>query len=167
MMKIIGNIFGEVCKTLFPIPEELYFGNPKSSIAICTLSDIQLLKKISNSKLMKNIVLVGRLLSENKGIDSLVRYVNSNHNVKTIIICGEDVIGHKSGDSLLALHKNGINLNGRIINSSSPDPVLSVSKMEVKQFQKQIKIINKIGKTNLKEISELVKSNNRFFVSLD
>jgi len=157
MLNIIGNIFGEVCKTLFPIPEELYFGNANSSIAICTLSDIHLLKKISNSNLMKNIALVGRLLSENKGIDSIIRYVNSNHNVKIIIICGEDVFGHQSGDSLLALHKNGIDLNGRIINSSSPDPVLTVSQMEVKKFQNQVKIINKIGRSNLKEISKLVK----------
>jgi len=159
MLNIIGNIFGEVCKTLFPIPEELYFGNANSSIAICTLSDIHLLKKISNSNLMKNIALVGRLLSENKGIDSIIRYVNSNHNVKIIIICGEDVFGHQSGDSLLALHKNGIDLNGRIINSSSPDPVLTVSQMEVIKFQNQVKIINKIGRSNLKEISKLVKSN--------
>jgi len=158
MMKIIGNIFGEVCKTLFPIPEELYFGNPNSSIAICTLSDIHLLKKISNSNLMRNIVLVGRLLSENKGIDSIIRYVNSNYNVKIIIICGEDVFGHQAGDSLLALHKNGIDLNGKIINSSSPDPILTVSQIEVIKFQNQVKIINKIGTSNFKEISKLVKS---------
>ena len=158
MMKIIGNIFGEVCKSLFPITEELYFGNTNSSIAICTLSDIQLLKKIVNSNLMKDIALVGRLLSENKGIDTIVRYVNSNHNLKTIIICGDDVFGHNSGHSLLALHKNGINLNGRIINSSSPDPVLIVSQMEVTKFQNQVKIINKIGSSNLKEISKLVIS---------
>ena len=158
MMKIIGNIFGEVCKSLFPITEELYFGNTNSSIAICTLSDIQLLKKIANSNLMKDIALVGRLLSENKGIDTIVRYVNSNHNLKTIIICGDDVFGHNSGHSLLALHKNGINLNGRIINSSSPDPVLIVSQMEVTKFQNQVKIINKIGSSNLKEISKLVIS---------
>jgi tetrahydromethanopterin S-methyltransferase subunit A len=157
-MNYIGNIFGEVCKKLFPIPEELYFGNPTSSIAICTLSDINLLKKISNSTIMKNISLVGRLLSENKGIDSIIHYVNSNHNVKTIIICGQDTIGHKSGDSLLALHKNGIDHNGRIINSSSPDPILTVSQMEVIKFQNQVKIINKIGISNLKEISNVVES---------
>ena len=116
---------------------------------------------------MKNIALVGRLLSENKGIDSIIRYVNSNHNLKTIIVCGEDVFGHNSGHTLLALHKNGIDLNGRIINSSSPDPVLTVSQTEVTKFQNQIKIINKIGISNLKEISELLKSNNHFFAALD
>ncbi len=157
-MNIIGNIFGEVCKSLFPIPEELYFGNQQSSIAICTLSDIDLLKKISKSNLMKNISLVGRLLSENKGIDSIIHYVNSNENIKTIIICGEDVFGHNSGDSLLALHKNGIDQNGKIINSSSPDPVLTSSNTEVIKFQNQVKIINKIGISDIKEILKIVES---------
>ena len=108
---------------------------------------------------MENIFLVGRLLSENKGIDSLVSSVNSNPNVKTIIICGNDVLGHKSGESLLALHKNGIDNTQRIINSPSPDPILSVSKKDISKFQNQTKIINKIGTSNLKVISELVNSN--------
>ncbi len=158
MRSFIGNFFGEVCKTVFPISEELYFGNPKSSIAICTLSDINLLKNISKSKLMKNIALVGRLLSENKGIDFLIRTVNSNQNLKTIIMCGDDVFGHLPGHSLLALYRYGVDQNGRIINSLSPDPVLTVSSMDVIKFQNQVKIINKIGTTNLIEISEFVKS---------
>jgi tetrahydromethanopterin S-methyltransferase subunit A len=158
MMNVLGNIFGEVCKTIFPIPEEIYLGNPNSSIAICTLSDIRLLKKIANSNLMNEIVLVGRLLSENKGIDSIIRYVNSHHSVNTIIICGQDVFGHESGHSLLTLHKNGIDLKGKIINSSSPDPILTVSQMEVTKFQNQIKIINLIGTSNFNEISKSVTS---------
>ena len=158
MMKIIGNIFGEVCKSLFPIPEELYFGNPESSIAICTLSDIKLLNKISQSKIMKNIALVGRLLSENKGIDSIIRYVNSNHKITKIIVCGADVYGHNSGDSLLALHQNGIDHYGKIIGSSSPDPILTASQDEIIKFQKQVKIINLIGISDFNEISKLVKS---------
>ena len=167
MMKILENIAGDICKTIFPIPEELYLGNSDSEIAICTLSDIQLLKKISNSSLMKDIALVGRLLSENKGIDSIIRYVNANNNLKIIILCGEDVIGHYPGHSLLLLHKNGINQDGKIIDSSSNDPVLTVSKSEILKFQKHVKIINKIGTSNLKEISNVVKSSNRFSVFHD
>jgi tetrahydromethanopterin S-methyltransferase subunit A len=157
-MNIIGNIFGEVCKTLFPIPEELYFGNSESSISICTLSSIQLLKDIANSELMNNVALVGRLLSENKGIDSIIRYVNSNPIVKTIVLCGQEVLGHKPGYSLLALYKNGIDNIGRIINSSSPDPVLDVSPNEVIKFQHSVRIINMIGVTDLEKITNLVQS---------
>ncbi len=157
-MNILGNIFGEVCKTLFPIPEEVYFGNLKSSIAICVLSSIPLLKEIANSELMNNISLVGRLFSENKGIDSIIRHVNSNSNVKIIIICGKEGLGHNPGSSLIALYKNGVDGDGRIINSYSPDPFLAVSKTEVKKFQSRVRIINKIGIANFEEISSLVSS---------
>ena len=155
-MNVIGYILGEVCKSLFPIPEEIYYGNSKSSISICVLSSITLLKKIENSELMNDISLVGRLFSENKGIDSIVRYVNSNPNVETIIICGKEVWGHKSGYALLSLYKNGIDANGKIINSSSPDPYLTVTQKEVEKFQSQVRIINKIGITNFEKISNLV-----------
>ncbi len=157
-MNILGNIFGEICKTLFPIPEEVYFGNLKSQIAICVLSSIPLLNEIVNSELMNNISLVGRLFSENKGIDSIIRYVNSNSNVKIIIICGKEGQGHKPGSSLIALYKNGADDDRRIINSHSPDPFLTVSKTEVKKFQSRVRLINKIGITNFEEISSLVHS---------
>jgi len=157
-MNVLGNIFGEVCKTIFPIPEEIYFGNSKSSISICILSSIPLLKEIANSELMNNISLVGRLFSENKGINSIIRYVNSNPNIDTIIICGKEVWGHKSGSSFLALYKNGIDVNGRIIHSVSPDPYLTVTQKEVKKFQDKVRLINKIGITNFEEISKLVNT---------
>lgn len=155
-MNVIGNFLGEVCKTIFPIPEEVYFGNPNSSISICVLSSIPLLKKIAQSELMNNISLVGRLLSENKGIDSIIQYINSNPKNHTIILCGKEVWGHKPGSSLLALYENGIDDSGKIINSTSPDPLLTVTQNEVKKFQNSVKIINKIGITDFELISKLV-----------
>ena len=157
-MNTIGYVFGEICKVLLPIPEEVYFGNQNSSVAVCTLSSIDLLKEISNSDLLENVALVGRLLSENKGIDSIVRFVNSNKKIKCIVICGKEVLGHRAGHSLLALYRNGIDSNGRIINSQSPDPILEVSRSEVEQFQNQITIVDRIGETNPSEIMQIVDS---------
>ncbi len=157
-MNILENIAGEICKIILPIDEEIFFGNSKSSITICTLSSMKLLKEISNSSLMSQIALVGRLLSENKGIDSLVKHVISKKNIKTILICGKDTMGHKPGHSLLKLCENGVDSSGRIINSSSPDPVLTTLKSEIQIFRKQITIINKIGETNISEIKQLIGS---------
>lgn len=157
-MNIVENIVGEICKIVLPINEEIFFGNPKSSIAICTLSSMKLLKEISNSSLMSEIALVGRLLSENKGIDSLIKYVISNKIIKTILICGKDTMGHRSGHSLLKLYENGVDSNGRILDSSSPDPVLTITKSEIQIFQKQITIINKIGETDILEIKHSINS---------
>jgi len=86
-MNFIENLAGEICKIILPINGEVFFGNPRSSLAICTLSSMNLLKEIANSNLLSKVALVGRLFSENKGIDSLVRYVISNKNLETILLC--------------------------------------------------------------------------------
>ena len=150
---------GKICEALLPIPEEFYIGNYNSSICICTLSSIKLLKEIKNSKIIDNVAIVGRLFTENKGIDSIIKYVNQNKKIKTIIVCGKDVWGHKSGHSLFELHKNGIDNNNRIINSTSPDPFLTVSESEIKYFQKQITLVNLINETNIELINNKIQIN--------
>ena len=158
-MNKLGTTIGKICEALLPIPEEFYIGNYNSSICICTLSSIKLLKEIKNSKIIDNVAIIGRLFTENKGIDSIIKYVNQNKKIKTIIVCGKDVWGHKSGHSLFELHKNGIDNNNRIINSTSPDPFLTVSESEVKYFQKQITLVNLIDETNIELIINKIQKN--------
>lgn len=157
-MNIIENVAGEICKILLPINDEVFFGNSKSTLAICTLSSMKLLKDIANSPLISKVVLAGRLLSENKGIDTLVRYVITNKNIETILLCGIDTYGHRPGHSLLNLYKNGIDDHGKIIGSQSPVPILTLTKSQVLKFQKQVKLIDKIGETNISEIKSQVRS---------
>lgn len=157
-MNSLTELAGHLCKILLPINEEVFYGNPSSNVAICTLSSMNLLKEISNSDLMGKIILVGRLLSENRGIDALIRHVNKHPTVDTIIICGIEVLGHKAGHALFCVHSYGTDEQNRIINSVSPDPVLSVSKAEIQQFQRQITLINKIGQTDLEKIRTIVDS---------
>ena len=158
-MNKLGTTIGKICEALLPIPEEFYIGNYNSSICICTLSSIKLLKEIKNSKIIDNVAIVGRLFTENKGIDSIIKHVNQNKKIKTIIVCGKDVWGHKSGHSLFELHKNGIDNNNRIINSTSPDPFLTVSESEIKYFQKQITLVNLIDETNIELIINKIQIN--------
>lgn len=151
-MNSLSDIAGEICKLIFPIHEEIFLGNDKSSVAICTLSSMNLLKEISNSNLMEKIAIAGRLYSENKGIDELVRYTIKNQNIKTLIVCGKEVSGHKTGHALISLYKYGIDDNNRIVNSHSPSPFLTISKSDVEKFQKQITLVNRIGETRLDRI---------------
>lgn len=152
----LSELAGQICKVLLPINEEVFFGNPDSNVAICTLSSMNLLREISNSHLMQKVALAGRLLSENKGIDLLVKYINKHPNLDTIIICGNDAAGHKAGHALSCLHKFGVDKDNRIINCVSSNPFLSISDLEIRQFQKQITLIEKIGQTNLEKIRSLV-----------
>lgn len=156
LTKSLGNTIGEFCKIVLPIPEETYYGNSDSNLAICTLSSIKLLKQIANSNQFTRVSIVGRLLSENKGIDQIVRYVNENKKIKTIIVCGKEVWGHKAGHSLFQLHKNGIDNEGRIIGSVSPDPFLTVSQNQILYFQKRINLINLINETSFNKIKQKI-----------
>ena len=151
-----GNAMGEFCKIILPISEEHYFGNPNSDIAICTLSSIGLLKQITNSNIFDRISIAGRLLSENKGIDQIILYLNKNKKIKKLIVCGKEVHGHKAGDSLYRLYQHGIDYKGRIIHSNSPDPHLTVSKSQIAYFQKEINFINMINETDLNKIKQKI-----------
>ncbi len=157
-MNLIEEIAGEICKILFPIEDKVYFGNSMSGVAVCTLSSMKLLDEIANSSLMSKINIAGRLFSENKGVEALVRHVISNQKISVVILCGRDTTGHKAGHSLLYLHQNGIDRDGRIVGSQSPDPFLSLTSEEVARFQNQVTIIDRIGKTNISNLeSELIK----------
>ncbi len=158
-MNAIGEAIGELCKLILPINEEYYLGNPNSRIAVCTLSSINLLKNFANSEILNEISIVGRLLSENKGIDSIIKHVNKNPQINTIIVCGKEVWGHKSGHSLFELHKNGIDQKNRIINSISPDPYLKATKSEIKYFQQNVNLVNLINETSF----ELILEKSNFF----
>ncbi len=156
-MNAIGEAVGELCKAVLPIPEESYSGNPNSSMAVCTLSSMDLLKKFANSKVLNHISIVGRLLSENKGIDSIIKHVNKNQKINTLIVCGKDVWGHKSGHSLFELHKNGVDKNNKIINSTSPDPYLTVSKPQIQYFQNKVALVNLINESNFETIVKKIR----------
>jgi len=155
----LSDAIGKLCEVLLPIPEEFYIGNTNSSICVCTLSSIKLLKELKNSQIFENVAIAGRLFTENKGIDSIIKYVNQNKKIKTIIVCGKEVWGHKSGHSLFQLHQNGVDKNNRIINSTSPEPILTVSNSQIQYFQKEITLVNLINETNLQSIIEKIQSN--------
>ena len=158
-MNKLSDAIGKLCEVLLPIPEEFYIGNTNSSICVCTLSSIKLLKELKNSEIFENIAIAGRLFTENKGIDSMIQHVNENKKIKTIIVCGKEVWGHKSGHSLFELYQNGIDDDKRIINSTSPEPFLTVSKSQIQYFQKEITLVNLINETNIESIINAIQKN--------
>ena len=152
----IDNIFGICCYHLLPIQQEYYIGKGRI-IAICTLSSLDLLKEIKNNNLiMEKISIVGRLLSENKGIDKIIKFTTNNKSLKYLLLCGEEVKGHLSGQTLIALKKNGIDQNKKVINAPAPYPFLTCSNDEIEYFRQHINIIDKIGLKDIDKIKDIV-----------
>src|ERR687885_2552456 len=102
----LESIAGILCEVLIPIKYKYHIGNERRNVAICTLSSIDLLETISkDNNTMSRILIVGRLLSENKGIETLIKFTLMHPNLTHIIVCGKEVKGHKAGQALLSLHR--------------------------------------------------------------
>lgn len=152
----IDNIFGVCCYHLLPIQQEYYIGKGRI-IAVCTLSSLDLLKEIkNNNQIMEKIAIVGRLLSENKGIDEIIKFTTNNKSVKYLLLCGEEVKGHLSGQTLIALKKNGIDHNKKVINAAAPYPFLTCSNDKIEYFRQHINLIDKIGLKDIDKIKDIV-----------
>ena len=152
-MKRLDKAAGRLCKALLPIKHEYYIGAGKA-VAICTLSSIDLLQTISKSDLINRILIAGRLLSENKGIDAIIAFTMKHPNLKRIIVCGKEVRGHRAGQALLALASNGMDSSGRIIGAVGPNPIVTLPQQDVDIFRHQVEINDMIGTLDIGKIAQ-------------
>jgi tetrahydromethanopterin S-methyltransferase subunit A len=152
-MKRLDNAAGRLCKVLLPIRHEYYLGAGKA-LAICTLSSIDLLQTIDKSDLINRILIAGRLLSENKGIDAIIDFTVKHPNLKRMIVCGKEVRGHRAGQALLALASNGMDSSGRIIGAVGPNAIVTLPQQDVDIFRHQVKINDMIGTVDIGKIAQ-------------
>jgi len=127
-------------------------GNKNSNVAIVTISS-----RFNFPKEMFSIC--GEMRTENLGIERVIINTISNCNIRYIVVCGKESKGHFSGQSLIAIHENGTDENGRIIGSKGAIPFIeNIPKEAVERFRKQIKkIINLIDETDVIKIIEKIK----------
>lgn len=153
--KKFDDAAGKICEAVLPIKHEYYSGKGKE-LAICTLSSVDLLEQVSKSEIMDKVAIAGRLLSENRGIDAMIKYALEHPALKRIIVCGQEVKGHKSGQALLSLHKNGIDKSGRIVGAVGPYPILKSPPRDIEAFRRQITITDITGTVDIKKVTSLI-----------
>lgn len=107
----------------------------------------------------ENVAVYGPLKTENIGIEKIVANVISNPNIRFLVICGEEIRGHRSGESLVCLNKHGLDEKNRIKKAPGAIPFIeNLDKDAINRFQKQIKIVDLIGTTHKKTIDEQIKN---------
>ena len=131
-------------------------GDPKSCVAVVLLN--------TDYTPPNTVALYGSLKTENIGIEKIVANVISNPFIRYLILCGEDIRGHRSGTSLVSLHQNGIDENHRIINAPGAIPYIeNIDEESISRFQQQVEIVNLLGETNhgviAKSIQEYLAKN--------
>jgi len=98
-----------------PVRGDYVVGDPEARVAVVTLA----------SRLRaEGAAISGPCKTENLGVEKIVANTISNCNIRFLIICGAESKGHLPGDTLLALHRNGIDGQGRIIGSKGAIPFI-------------------------------------------
>ncbi|MPL71532.1 hypothetical protein SDC9_17309 [bioreactor metagenome] len=97
--------------------------------------------------------LAGSCKTENLGIEKVVANVISNPNIRFVLLCGTEVKGHLSGQSIDAMHKNGVE-GGKIVGSTGAIPFLeNLTAEHIKRFQEQIELVNIMETEDIGKIS--------------
>lgn len=99
----------------------------------------------------------GPCRTENLGLEKIVANVISNSNIRVLIICGAESKGHLPGNTLIALHKNGIDERGRIIGSKGAIPFIqNLPAQAIERFARQVELVERIGLEDREEIERLI-----------
>jgi len=136
-------------------PEEGRYtvGNPKSPIAICTEATVAGIN--FNKKL---VAIWGKCVTENVGIEKIVKNIITNPNIRFLILCGKKSHGHDVGQTIIALIKNGIDKKDRVIGSTGSIPILNhLTSDEIKRFRNQVIPVDLQGNTSIDEISLMIQ----------
>lgn len=147
---------GIICEIVLPIRLSYATGNGET-IAICTLSDMSLLKEIvSRNDIMRKLFLVGRLLSENRGIDNILETVHYHPHLRYLILCGRDGKGHLPGQALISLYHYGTREDGYIVGATGSNPKLKSTKEVISSFRSNIEIVDLIGCRDILQLELLI-----------
>ncbi len=139
-----------------PVAGEYFVVDPSAPIAVTTLSSLTLAGQLAGQKL-PGLAIVGKLETENIGLDKLIKNVIANPNLRFLIISGVEPAGHLSGQTLLALAENGLDENNRVIGSKGKKPILrNVSRAEIETFRQQMRVVDLIGCESLDRIGEKI-----------
>ena len=131
-----------------PVRGDYQVGDPNAGVAVVTLA---------SSLFPQGAAIFGPCRTENLGVEKIVANVISNCNIRFLILCGVESKGHLPGNTILALHKNGIDEQGRIIGSRGAIPFIQNLPPEaIARFQQQVELIDCIGLEDIVQIEELI-----------
>ena len=129
-------------------------GDPESPVAVATLAS-----HIEEIPSTAGAAIAGPCKTENLGIEKVVANIISNTNIRYLMLCGAEVMGHITGQSIQALHENGCDdEKKKIIGAIGAIPFVENLPFDaIERFQKQVQIINLIDNEDGKAITNKVK----------
>jgi len=143
-----------------PYPGDYRVGSFGGTVAVCTLHSRGLVDELAQRK-PTGLALVGSLQTENLGIERIIQNVVANPNVRRLVVCGEDTngrVGHFPGQTLLALAKEGLADDRRILGARGKRPILeNLDSAWAAAFREQVEVVDRRGVCSPGELSTLVE----------
>ncbi len=139
-------------KTWPYVPGAYFVTDPEASVAVTTLGSVALAKAASQDP-PPGLNIVGKVETENIGIEKIIKNILSNPAIRYLVCAGNEPPRHLTGATMMALFENGIDENNKILGSPGMRPVLpNTSADEVLAFRKQVKPVDMIGCTDVPSI---------------
>jgi tetrahydromethanopterin S-methyltransferase subunit A len=133
-------------EVLYPWKGDFTVGDPESPVAVVTLSGKLRLP-------MDRIALAGPMKTENLGVEKVVANVISNPRIRFLVVAGEEVRGHRSGDTIVALHRSGVDGKGRVVGAKGAVPYIeNLDGEALDRFREQVELVDMMGVTDPEEI---------------
>jgi tetrahydromethanopterin S-methyltransferase subunit A len=143
-----------------PLPGSYRVLRYRAPVGVCALNSDELIDPIAAAE-PEAIAIVGTLQTENLGIERLVTNVLANPYIRFLVVCGADsrkMIGHLPGQSLVALARDGVDANRRIIGAKGKRPVLrNLEPAAIDRFRSTVEVLDLTAVSEIEAIASAVR----------
>lgn len=148
----------EVSEDWPPIDGEYSLLDRSAPVAMTTLANLKLEEKLAKLK-PQGLNIIGKTETENIGIDKLVKNIITNPSIRHLVLAGKEAPGHMSGSTILALWKNGVDKDMRVIGSPGRRPILkNLKRADIRAFRSQVEIDDQQGCANVRTLTNRIKA---------
>jgi tetrahydromethanopterin S-methyltransferase subunit A len=120
--------------------------DPTAPIAVCVLTSEDLIEPLAA---VDGVAIVGSVQTANVGLEAIIVNGITNRNLRSLVLCGKDSKLFRQGQSLVALHENGIDEHQNIVGARGYEPRLAgISIAAIARFREQFDIVD------LREVEE-------------
>jgi tetrahydromethanopterin S-methyltransferase subunit A len=117
---------------------DFHSGDANSPVAVVTMGSHLDEKGICDG----GAAICGSCKTENLGLEKVIANIISNPNIRFMLLCGTEVKGHLSGQTLAALHAGGVK-DGRVVGAEGAIPFIeNLNDDAIKRFQEQVETVN-------------------------
>jgi tetrahydromethanopterin S-methyltransferase subunit A len=128
---------------------DVVFGGAESPVAVCTLASRRLLPLLAGRP---EIAIAGRVFTENVGIERMIQNLVAVPTLRYLIVCGRES-PHKVGQTILALHRSGLDDAARVIGSEAPEPFMpNLTDAQLQAFHRRVTVVDMIGTEDAEQI---------------